>query len=344
MKVLVPGYEHRGGEHCASTSLRNILYFHGIELSEAMIVGLASGLGFYYVCSDELSPTRMFHGRTATLEADFCQNTGIPFEDRMEPNDERAWTEVRERVDAGQPVMVSTDTYYLGYHNTGSHFPRHRVVVVGYDDSSRTAFLADRKFPEYQPCSYEELRRARNADDYPMSCLNQYGDFLGEVKLGRSLVDAIRLALGRNATWMLMPSPEGLTGTDGMRRLAADFGSWQSIADWSWAARFGYQVIIKRGSGGSFFRSLYADFLAEAAERVPAIAAAGLPGKMSAIAARWRELAGVLEEQSEGEFCRPELFSSARAVMLEIAEAEESFFREARDLAASEAVWSAARR
>jgi hypothetical protein len=344
MTVLVAGYEHRGGEHCASTSLRNILHFHGVEISEAMIVGLSSGLGFYYLCSDQLSPTRIFHGRTATLESDFCENTGIPFEDRLELDDERAWVQVRDRIDAGQPVMISTDTYYLGYHNTGSHFPRHRVVVVGYDDSARTALLADRKFSDYQPISYDELRRARNADDYPMSCLNQYGDFLGEVKLGIPLVDAIRIALGRNADWMLAESPEALTGTKAMRRLAADFNSWQSLEDWSWAARFGYQVIIKRGSGGSFFRSMYADFLAEAAELVPAIGTAGLPGRMSAIAARWRELAAVLEEQSEGEVCRPELFSRAGAAMEELANAEESFFREARELTASEAAWSATQR
>lgn len=340
MTVLVAGYEHRGGEHCASTSLRNILNFYGIDLSEAMIFGLSGGLGFYYVRSDQLSPTRMFHGRTLTLESDFCENTGIPFEDRIELDDDRAWKEIRDRVDAGQPVMVATDTYYLGFHNTGSHFPMHRVVVVGYDDSSQTALLADRKFPEYQRCSYEELRRARNADDYPMSCLNQYGDFLGEVKPRIPLADAIRIALKRNADWMLTPSPERLTGTSAMRGLAAELSGWQSIEDWSWAARFGYQVIIKRGSGGSFFRSLHADFLTEAAELAPAIGAAGLPGQMSAIAARWRELAGVLEEQSEAEVCRPELFSKAGMLMAELADAEESFFRAARELTASDAAWS----
>ena len=80
MAVVVADYEHRTGEHCASTSLRNLMRFYGVEISEPMVVGLAGGLGFYYLRSQELSPTRIFHGRTATLEADFCRNAGIPFD------------------------------------------------------------------------------------------------------------------------------------------------------------------------------------------------------------------------------------------------------------------------
>ncbi len=46
MKTLVNDYPHRTGEHCASTALRNILRFHGVEISEPIIMGLSNGLGF----------------------------------------------------------------------------------------------------------------------------------------------------------------------------------------------------------------------------------------------------------------------------------------------------------
>ena len=61
-RAIVDDYPHQTGEHCASTSLRNILRFHGTELSEGMIVGLAAGLGFYYIRNEQMSPSRMFHG------------------------------------------------------------------------------------------------------------------------------------------------------------------------------------------------------------------------------------------------------------------------------------------
>jgi hypothetical protein len=329
MAVLVENYKHRTGEHCASTALRNILAYHGTELSEGMIFGLASGIGFFYLKSDEMSPTRMFHGRTLSLESDFGRNTGVPLVDRPEPDDERAWRAVRDTIDRGEPVMISTDTFYLGYHQTTSHFPGHRCVLVGYEDESETAFIADRKFEAYQRCSYDELRQARNASDYPMTCDNRYGDFEGAAVLGHPIEEAIRIALGRNARAMLDPREEHPTGIPAMRQLAAEFTSWSDLEDWSWAARFGYQVVIKRGAGGSFFRTLYADFLREAASRIPEIRKTLPAERMEAIASRWCDLAALLKEQSECETCDPALFEKAGDVAAELADAEERFFTDA---------------
>jgi len=329
MAVVVDSYTHRTGEHCASTALRNILSHRGTELSEGMIFGLASGLGFYYLRSDAMSPTRMFHGRTQTLESDFGRNTGIAFVDRPEPDDARAWRALRDRIDRGEPVMISTDTFYLGYHETTSHFPGHRCVVVGYDDASETVAIADRKFEEYQQCSYEELRRARNAPDYPMTCENQYGDFEGAAGLGRPLEEAIRLAIRRNAQQMLEPDSDLPAGIPALDALAADFASWTKAEDWSWAARFGYQVVVKRGAGGSFFRSLYADFLRESGALLPEIAQALPPERMEVIASQWRELAALLKDQSEREECEPALFEEAGRVAAGLAVAEQDFFTDA---------------
>jgi hypothetical protein len=336
MRVMVPGYRHVGGEHCASTAMRNVLDFYGVGLSEAMIFGIGAGLGFFYIRNDQISPSRMFHGRTLGFEADVFTNAGVPFDDRTEPDGDRAWQAVRERIDSGEPVLIATDTFYLGYHKTSSHFPGHRAVVVGYDDATREAFIADRKFPEVQACSYEELQRARNAPDYPMTCDNRFGTFTGPVQLGVPLEDAIRTSLRRNADWMLAPTSEepGMqTGIGALRSLAGDFENWSDAEDWSWAARFGYQVVIQRGSGGSFFRSIYADYLTEAAASIPAIGEAGLAAEMHDIATDWRELAGVLKEQSERDTCDPTLFTRSGTLAARLADREAAFFERVRAIA-----------
>jgi len=329
MPVMIDSYQHRTGEHCASTALRNILAHRGLDLSEGMIFGLASGLGFAYLRDDSLSPTRIFHGRTMTLESDLGPNTGIDLTDRPEPDDDRAWQILRERIDDGEPVMLSTDTFYLGYHNTTSHFPGHRCVVVGYDDASRTVFIADRKFSDYQRCSFDELRRSRNSPDYPMRCENQWGDLGADVGFGGSLGEACSAALRRNATEMLQPTSDLTAGIPAMRELASDFPSWSELDDWSWAARFGYQVVIKRGAAGSFFRPLFRDFLVEATPHLPKIGELALASRMDSIAGRWRDLAALLKEQSERDDCAPELFVQSGAVMSELADAEQSLFEDA---------------
>jgi hypothetical protein len=325
-------YPHRTGEHCASTAVRNLLAHHGTELSEAMVFGLASGVGFYYFENDALSPTRMFHGRTPTFETNLGANTGLGFAEHEEADDARAEQRLRERLDAGVPVLLSTDTFYLGYHHTTSHFPGHTCVAVGYDDAG--VWIADRKFPEPQQCSFEELRRARNAPDYPIRCANRWGDFAGGARLGRPLADAVRAALALSAREMLAPTLSfagAVAGIAGMRALAAAFPSWKDARDWSWSARFGYQIIIKRGAAGSFFRSLQADFAREAAAALPALAP--LAARMDAIADRWRALAAPLEAQSQRESCDPALFEDAARQLGELAELEGGWYRDARAIA-----------
>jgi len=151
----------------------------------------------------------------------------------------------------------------------------------------------------------------------------------GALELGRPLNDAIGLALQRNARAMLEPAPGLAAGIPAMRALAAGFHEWSDIDDWSWAARFGYQVVIKRGAGGKFFRSLYADFLREAAVSVPELGEALPAARMDAIADRWCELAAVLKDQSEREVCEPELFQRAGRIAGDLADVEEAFFSDA---------------
>ena len=67
----VPGFTHTPGNHCGSAALRNLLAFHGVEISEEMAFGLGAGAGFYYLALDDTSPSRWFNGRTARLEESF---------------------------------------------------------------------------------------------------------------------------------------------------------------------------------------------------------------------------------------------------------------------------------
>ncbi len=84
-RVMVPGYRHVPGNHCGSTALRNLLAFHGVEISEEMAFGLGAGACFYYVVLDEHSPSRFTNGRAARLEENFLELTGAPL--RLQTDD-----------------------------------------------------------------------------------------------------------------------------------------------------------------------------------------------------------------------------------------------------------------
>jgi Butirosin biosynthesis protein H, N-terminal/Domain of unknown function (DUF4872) len=287
---FVPNYTHTPGHHCGSTALRNLLAFHGVEISEEMAFGLGAGACFYYVTIEDASPTRWFNGRTARLEENFDELAGAALELRtFEPGDDGAWTAARTEVDAGRPVLLLTDLYHLDHYGNSAHFPGHAVVLAGYDEE--VAHLSDTGFEQLQTTRLENLDRARHSQHpaYPLS--GHMFTVAGEVSPER-LREAIPAAIERAAQAMVEPEFRGFSGLDAVRRLAAEAGSWPKVAeDWQWCARFGYQVIERRGTGGGAFRLMYSRFLEEAGRPEASLAAEA--------AAAWTELADAFHAASE---------------------------------------------
>jgi Butirosin biosynthesis protein H, N-terminal/Domain of unknown function (DUF4872) len=296
----VPGYTHTPGHHCGSTALRNLLAFHGVEISEEMAFGLGAGAGFYYLALEDGSPSRWFNGRTARLEENFRELTGAALELRTfaETDGEAAWEAARTEVDAGNPALLLTDIYYLDHYGNSAHFPGHAVVLAGYD--AEVAHLSDTAFEELQETRLENLARARHSG-HPAYPLEGHMFTVDETIDREQLEAAAPRAIERAVSEMLEPPFGEFAGVPALERLAAEAGSWpEAVEDWQWCARFAYQVIERRGTGGGCFRLMYSRFLAEAGREEAPLAAEA--------AARWTELAEAFKAASEHEEPRPELW------------------------------------
>ncbi len=311
--TLVPGYTHLPGNHCGSTALRNLLRHAGIELSEEMAFGLGGGAGFYYLALPDASPTRWFNGRTARLEESFRELTGAALEMRTFGEPEEGWEAARALIDRGRPALLLTDLYHLDYYGRSAHFPGHAVVLAGYDEAQ--ALLSDTGFEELQRAGLENLSRARFSGHpvYPLQghLFTVAGDLDRD-----SLLAAVPGAVDRAARQMIEPEWGEISGLPAVRRLAAEIGSWpRDASDWQWCARFGYQVIEKRGTGGGNFRLMYARFLEEAGYEEARLAAEA--------AERWTALSGALLEASESELAGAEVWRGIGAAAAACADAEE---------------------
>ncbi len=112
--------------------------------------------------------------------------------------------------------------------------------------------------------SLASLDRARHSDHpaYPLAGhMFTTTDAIDPARLR----EAIPAAIERAARAMTEPEFREFSGLDAVHRLAAEAGSWPEVAeDWQWCARFGYQVIERRGTGGGCFRLMYSRFLEEA--------------------------------------------------------------------------------
>ena len=287
--TMVSGYRHHPGNHCGSTALRNLLAFSGTEISEEMAFGLGAGISFYYVPLDGQSPSRFTNGRVGRLEQQFLELTGAPLLFEIFDDPDAAWDAARATVDSGRPALLLTDLYYLDHYGTSAHFPGHAVVLAGYDDE--VAYLSDTGFAELQSTRLANLARARHGK-HPLFPLDGHMFTLPEDADAARVAEAADAAIARAASQMVDPPMGQWEGLPALRRFAAEVGHWpEQIEDWQWSARFCYQVIERRGTGGGNFRLMYSRFLAECGRDESQLAAE--------TGARWTELAGALQRASE---------------------------------------------
>jgi hypothetical protein len=315
---MVPGFRHRPGHHCGSTALRNLLGHHGIELSEEMAFGLGAGACFYYLVLPKNSPTRFFNGRAGQLEEQFLQLTGAPLRlDTFEDADV-AWEAARESIEAGRPALLITDLYYLDHYGKSAHFPGHAVVLAGYDDES--VFLSDTSFEELQVCRIESLRRARHSGN-PAFPMKGHMFTVADGAAADDLAAAAPAAIAKAAREMREPSFGEVAGLPALRRFAAEVERWPEEAeDWQWCARFAYQVIERRGTGGGNFRLMYSRFLEQAGYEE----GAGLAAKA---AGDWTELAEAFRDASDQERPEPETWGRVGELSRRVLRSEERLWQ-----------------
>jgi hypothetical protein len=314
---MVDGYRHVPGNHCGSVALRNLLAFHGLELSEPMAFGLGAGACFFYVALDGQSPSRFTNGRAARLEENFAELTGLPLRLDTFDGNKAAWEGARQAVDSGRPALLLTDLYYLDHYGKSAHFPGHAVVLAGYDDD--VAYLSDTAFEELQTTRLDNLARARSTKHpaYPLA------GHMFSVPDGIELGDprqAIPPAVERAAREMIEPSLGEFQGLPALRRLAAEAGDWPvATEDWQWCARFAFQVIERRGTGGGNFRRMYAGFLEEAEYPEASLAAEA--------ADDWTSLAEAFHAASEADEPKPALWSRVSDETAAVLDAEERLWQ-----------------
>ena len=160
-------------------------------------------------------------------------------------------------------MLLLTDLYYLDHYGNSAHFPGHAVVLAGYDEE--VALLSDTGFEELQDDAAREPRQGPPQQAPRLPARRPHVHRLRRGRPGEQLREAIPAAIERAAKAMLEPEFREFSGLDAVRRLSEEAGGWPEVAeDWQWCARFGYQVIERRGTGGGAFRLMYSRFLEEA--------------------------------------------------------------------------------
>ncbi|MBN1289094.1 MAG: BtrH N-terminal domain-containing protein [Actinobacteria bacterium] len=277
--VMVDGFVHRPGGHCGSSAMRDVLRFYGHDLSEEMVFGLGSGIGFLYYEDLSRVPPVYIGGRIMHMENVLCENLGIELEVVSGLAPAEAWAAVREMIDENLPVVVHVDVYDLDYLGAKRHFSQHRIVIAGYDEEKGVAYVSDNDREELQELPLESLSRARSSVSMPQPADNAFYRLKVpgrlpplETVIPKAVKIVIENNLGmqaENATFKHKGATVSL-GLAGLEKFSSSLTNLLPDCDEKTIAvqcKNIYVTVEKGGTGyGGHFRRLYGRFLVESSK------------------------------------------------------------------------------
>ncbi|WP_432250407.1 BtrH N-terminal domain-containing protein [Streptomyces sanyensis] len=259
--TMVTGIDTRGTQHCETTALGVLLRHQGLDLSEPMLFGLGSGLSFVYWDSKNMGfPFLGGRVRPFDLTRNLAAGLGVELLVQETASPRRAWENVTALIDAGCPVGLQLDSYYLDYFEIKVHFGGHFVAMYGYDD--RVAYLVDTGQPRGTvSTSLIGLAQARAARG-PMTAKHRSFTINAPRSLPASqeqIIDAMTAC----ANAFLNP-PIANLGYRGIEKAGKQIRTWLQRTDNPRRDLPQTALLMeKAGTGGALFRNLYRDFLAE---------------------------------------------------------------------------------
>lgn len=277
VRLVIDDFKHEPGSNCQLSSLRKVLAYYGIELSEPMLLGLCSGLGFFYYYM-KLMPFPMILGlsvkKTEVFERVMTRLGGnVKVTETASIN--AAHDNLEKLLEKGQPAITFVDFAYLPFffaegvpipNEKSGHFGGHSFVTYGIDEEKDEAYISDRYARPFV-MSYEQLKAARASTHAPFPAKNKLVELVLPKKV-KELKEVIPLAIKANLDYMYNPPIRnmGLIG----------FEKWRQMLP-SWGRNFKGENLLQGlvgvfiymetgGTGGAMFRVLYKDFLREAGE------------------------------------------------------------------------------
>ncbi len=281
MKKLIKDFVPQSGKHCITNSLKQIFAFNGFYISEAMLLGLGSGLSWFYM-ENKAVPFPIISGRTKPLDFEnaLSDNIGIKIKVNKTSSVKKAWDGLLRMIEYNKPVMLYVDMPYLNYLNMpkDAHFGGHSVVVYGIDEINEVVYVSDRDGKDNQLkvngkilandfylVPIEELVAARNSKHGPFPAQNKWLEFDFNSFNGITS-EMIHKAINKNLEELLNPPVKNLS-ISGIEKFSKAVLRWCDFSNTKLKASAinNFFMIDERGgTGGAAFRSMYADFLQEA--------------------------------------------------------------------------------
>ena len=290
--------EHKPAAHCENGTISTLLRFYGIDLSEPMIFGLASGLFFSHMAFVKLGGMAVTSFRTfpGVLFKRITKLLGIGIETHRYLNKEKAMNELdRLLLEQHIPVGCVVGMYYLPYIpiEFRFHFNGHNICIIGKDEKSGNYSVLDTNATQKVYISRKDLTKVRFAKGGVYPVLGQMYWITSVPKQLPDLKPLILQSIKKTCKHMVFqPWYINFAGSKGIMLLSRKIRTWEKNMGRKRAAQNLAQVVRmleEIGTGGAGFRFIYGAFLQEAAKRTGIEELNDFAMRITAIGDLWRE-------------------------------------------------------
>jgi uncharacterized protein YvpB len=294
---IIKNYQHKVASHCESGTIRNLLKFAGLEVSEPLIFGIGTGIVFAYLTNAKgvsgfpITAIRLPMG---TILKNTKKLLGIDFYIKKFKSTEQAIDKLNSLLDSGQPAAACVDMFYMKYLPDFMHVhaPFHFITLIGRDENDYA--ISDPYYPGIGKLSKEYLKLS-----WETHALFAKDNLLAYVESVPKNIDwkkAIKISLKATCRNMVLPPVMStilpIFGVTGIKLFAKKILSWPDKYK-GLALREGMlftpTILEEQGTGGGAFRMLYAAFLKESADIFNSENLRELAVKMAEIGEKWRD-------------------------------------------------------
>lgn len=314
--------------HCENGVISNLLNFYGIEVSEALIFGMGSGIYFSHLPMIKLNgyPVTSFRPMPGTIFKRITKALNVEVNVRKFRDPYKAMHMLDNNLKAGIPTGMVVGVFNLPYFPAPyrSHFNAHNIVGVGKEDGRY--IVSDPIMETLETISYEDLKRVRYAKGVAPPNGKLY--YVKKMPAKPDINSAIEKGIKKTVLEMVkLPGP--VIGVEGIKFLAKRIKKYPTKFSKRVAAKQIGQIIRMQeeiGTGGAGFRFLYAAFLQEAAQRLQNEKIEKFSKQMTGAGDLWRKFAieaGRIVKNRSG----MEKYNFLSELLLEISEKEKYIYK-----------------
>ncbi len=328
-------FHHRQSAHCESGVTSNLLYFYGVDCSEALAFGIGDGLFFGYLPFIRVNklPLTTFRCSVGTIFNKVSKRLGVTVRRNKFRSPAKAMDELDKKLDLGIPVGCQTGAYWLPYFPPAFrfHFNMHNLVVLGREGNDY--IISDPVFDDLVRCHRSDLIKARFAKGALAPKGAMY--YLEHVPDSPDIQQAVATGI-ISVSKIMLKTPVPFLGVRGINFLANRLAGWpKKLGAENAALHLGQLIRMQEeiGTGGGGFRFIYAAFLQEAAAVLGKEELARLSEQMTLTGDKWRSFATLGARVCKGRAKDADVYDRLADMLRECAQQETAIYRELGEIA-----------